>query len=39
LATGYGTQLQAGQKKNQPNIELLGRGYQPFKDKEDGLLP
>ena len=26
-------------KTNQPNIELLGRGYQPFKDKEDGLLP
>lgn len=26
-------------KTNQPNIELLGRGYQPFENKEDGLLP
>jgi hypothetical protein len=26
-------------KINQPNIELLGRGYQSFENKEDGLLP
>ena len=26
-------------KKNQADIELLGRGYQPFDHKEDGLLP
>jgi len=26
-------------KTNQPDIELLGRGYQPFEHKEDGLLP